>query len=73
MANAWRMLIAAEMVVGVAVGLGYAIQIETAYMDYVTAFACILIICVIGLVIDKLILANVESYASKRLGLEASA
>ena len=72
MANAWRMLISAEMVVGVAVGLGFAIQIETSYLDYVTAFACILLICIIGLVIDKLVLANIESYASKRLGMEAS-
>ena len=72
MANAWRMLISAEMVVGVAVGLGYAIQIETAYLDYVTAFACIVLICIIGLIVDKLVLANIESYASRRLGMEAS-
>lgn len=72
MANAWRMLIAAEMVVGVAVGLGYAIQIETAYLDYTSAFACIILICAIGLVIDKFILASVENYASRKLGLGAS-
>ena len=69
MANAWRMLIAAEMVVGVAVGLGYSIQIETAYLDYGTAFACIMIICAIGLAIDKLVFAGIESYAARRLGL----
>ncbi len=69
MANAWRMLIAAEMVVGVAVGLGYAIQLETAFLDYTTAFACILIICAVGLIIDKVIFANIESYVSRRLGL----
>ena len=72
MANAWRMLIAAEMIVGVAVGLRYAIQIETAYLDYTSAFACIVLICVIGIVIDKVILANIENYMSRRLGLEVS-
>ena len=72
MANAWRMLIAAEMIVGVAVGLGYAIQIETAYLDYTSAFACIVLICIIGLVIDKVVLANIENYMSRRLGLEVS-
>ncbi len=72
MANAWRMLIAAEMVVGVAVGLGYAIQIETAYLDYVSAFACIVIICIIGILIDKVFFGTIESYASKRLGVGES-
>ncbi len=72
MANAWRMLIAAEMVVGVAVGLGYAIQIETAYLDYVSAFACIVIICIIGILIDKVFFGTIESYASKKLGVGES-
>ena len=72
MANAWRMLISAEMVVGVAVGLGYAIQIETAYLDYVSAFACIVIICIIGILIDKVFFGTIESYASKKLGVGES-
>lgn len=70
MANGWRMLISAEMVVGVAVGLGYAIQITTGYLDYVSAFACIILICIIGLVIDNVILANLERYARRKLGME---
>lgn len=72
MANAWRMLIAAEMVVGVAVGLGYSIQIETGFLDYGTAFACIIIICAIGLIIDKLFFGTLESVVSKKLGLGES-
>lgn len=72
MANAWRMLIAAEMVVGVAVGLGYAIQIETSFMEYTTAFACIVIICAIGILIDKVLLASVENYTARKLGLGVS-
>jgi len=70
MANSWRMLIAAEMVVGVAVGLGYVINQTTNMTDYSTAFAGIVIICIIGLVIDKLIFANVEKYARNKLGAE---
>jgi len=72
MANSWRMLIAAEMVVGVAVGLGYAINQTTNMTDYPAAFAGIVIICVIGLIIDKLIFANIERYARNKLGVEGS-
>jgi ABC-type nitrate/sulfonate/bicarbonate transport system permease component len=72
MANAWRMLISAEMVVGVAVGLGYAIEITTGYLDYVSAFACVVLICIIGLLIDKVVLANLEEYARRKLGMEGS-
>ena len=70
MANGWRVLISAEMVVGVSVGLGYSIKYTSASIDYVTSFACIIMICVIGLIIDKVILANLEQYGRKRLGLE---
>ena len=70
MANGWRVLISAEMVVGVSVGLGYSIKYTSANIDYVTAFACIIMICIIGLIIDKIILANLEQYGRKRLGLE---
>ena len=70
MANGWRMLISAEMVVGVAIGLGFMISTTSAYLDYVSAFACIILICMIGLIIDKLILANLESYARRKLGME---
>ena len=72
MANSWRMLIAAEMVVGVAVGLGYTINQATNMTDYPTAFVGILIICIVGLIIDKLIFANIERYARNKLGVEGS-
>lgn len=72
MANSWRMLIAAEMVVGVAVGLGYMINQTTNMTDYPSAFMGIVIICIIGLVIDKLIFANVEKYARNKMGMEDS-
>ena len=72
MANAWRMLIAAEMVVGVAVGLGYTISQSVYMLDYVTSFVCIILICTIGLFIDKVIFARIEKYAKKRLGTEGN-
>ena len=72
MANSWRMLIAAEMLVGVAVGLGYTINQTANLTNYPAAFAGIIIICVVGLVIDKLIFANIESIARNKMGLEGS-
>ena len=72
MANSWRMLIAAEMVVGVAVGLGYAINQTANLTNYPASFAGIIIICVVGLVIDKLIFANIEKIAREKMGLEGS-
>jgi len=72
MANAWRMLIAAEMVVGVAMGLGYTISQSVYMLDYVTSFVCIIIICMIGLFIDKVIFARIEKYAKEKLGTEAA-
>lgn len=71
MANGWRMLISAEMVVGVALGLGFAINFTSSIPDYVSSFACIVIIAIIGIVIDKVILASIESYARGKLGVEA--
>jgi len=72
MANAWRMLIAAEMVVGVAMGLGYTISQSVYMLDYVTSFVCIIIICMIGLFIDKVVFARIERYAKERLGTEGA-
>ncbi|MCL2712370.1 MAG: ABC transporter permease [Methanomassiliicoccaceae archaeon] len=72
MANAWRMLIAAEMVVGVAVGLGYTISQSVYMLDYVTSFVCIIIICIIGLFIDKVVFARIESFAKERLRTEVN-
>ena len=71
MANGWRMLISAEMVVGVIIGLGYSIDAAVALSNYTTAFACIVVICIIGLVIDKLILSPIENYVGSKTGLGA--
>lgn len=72
MANSWRMLIAAEMVVGVAVGLGYAINQTANLTNYPASFAGIIVICIVGILIDKVIFTNIEKVARDRMGLEGS-
>lgn len=70
MGSAWRVLIAAEMVVGTGIGLGYAITMTKDLLNYVASFACIAIICIIGLLMDKVLFAEIEKFARHRLGME---
>lgn len=70
LANGWRVLIAAEMVVGVAVGLGYSIFQSRYNLDFTSAFVCIIVICIIGLAIEKLLFTALENLVRNRLGLE---
>lgn len=70
MSSAWRVLIAAEMVVGMGVGVGYSIELTRDLLDYVGAFACITIICAMGLAIDRIVLAGIERWMRHRLGVE---
>lgn len=69
LANGWRVLIAAEMVVGVAIGLGYSIFQSRWSLDFEAAFVCIVIICMIGLVIEKLLFVVLEDKIRQRMGL----
>ena len=71
MSSAWRVLVAAEMIVGTGVGVGYSIQLTRDLLDYVGSFACITVICLLGLLIDRVVLASVERWMRHRLGLEA--
>lgn len=72
MSSAFRVLIAAEMVVGTGVGLGYSIELTRDLLDYTGAFACIAVICIIGLAVDRVLLAGAERSVRRRLGLEGS-
>ena len=67
--SSWRMIIAAEMVVGVMQGIGFTIKGASDTLDYTTAFACIIVICAIGLAIDRLFFNPVERYVRKRTGV----
>lgn len=66
---AWRVLVAAEMIVGSGDGLGYAIIQCRWTMDYVSAFVCILMIAAVGLAIERLLLAPLERRTVARWGL----
>jgi len=70
LANGWRVLIAAEMVVGVSVGLGATIYSSRFSLDFYTAFVCIIVICIIGLAIEKLLFVWLENTLRNRLGLD---
>ena len=70
MGSAWRVLISAEMVISTGLGIGYAISALRNVLDYVGSFACIAVICCIGLVIDKVIFVNIEKYVRHKLGMD---
>jgi len=70
LANGWRVLIAAEMVLGTMVGLGATIEDSRYSLDFVSAFVCIIVICLIGLTIEKLLFSGLEGVVRNRLGLE---
>ena len=67
--NGWRVLIAAEMVVGVASGIGYSIIESRWSLDFTAAFVCMLLTASIGLIIEKLVFAFLEERVMKRVGL----
>ncbi|MDD4701627.1 MAG: ABC transporter permease [Desulfovibrio sp.] len=69
MGAAWRVLVAAEMVVGSGDGLGYAIIQSRWTMDYVSAFACIAVIAILGLGMERLILMPLEKRSLARWGM----
>ncbi|MCL2608075.1 MAG: ABC transporter permease [Methanomassiliicoccaceae archaeon] len=70
-AGAWRVLIAAEMVVGVAVGLGYSIHQSRYVIDFQTAFACIVVIAIIGLIVEKFVFYPIERHVRRKMGMES--
>ena len=69
LANSWRVLIAAEMIVGAGVGLGYSIIQSRWSLDFEAAFACVMIICFIGLIVEKLVFEILEKRIMAQIGL----
>ncbi len=69
----WRVLVAAEMVVGSGTGLGYSIIQSRWTLDYDAAFACIGIVCLIGLAVEHLVFAPLERVTTGRWRLEIHA
>jgi NitT/TauT family transport system permease protein len=73
-AFAWRTLIAAELVFGVASGqggLGWYIYENRNVLDIPAVFAGLLTVIIIGLVVENLIFANVERHTVIKWGLQA--
>ncbi len=70
--NGWRVLLAAEMVVGTGTGLGYSIIQSRWTLDYISAFACLAVIMFIGLAVERLVFANLERWTIERWRLRDS-
>jgi ABC-type nitrate/sulfonate/bicarbonate transport system permease component len=68
LANSWRVLIAAEMIVGDGIGLGYIIIQSRWSLDYTSAFISILIIVIIGLTTEKLVFKKIEDRLRVKYG-----
>lgn len=66
----WRVLVAAEMVIGGGEGLGLAIIQSRWTMDYASAFACISVIAALGLAIERFALLPLEKRTIARWGME---
>lgn len=64
--NGWRVLVAAEMIVGTGTGLGYSIIQARWTLEYASAFACLGVICVIGLVFEEFIFNPLEQRTIER-------
>lgn len=58
--TAWRVLVAAEMVVGTGTGLGHSIIQARWTLDYASSFACIVTIVALGLFFEHILLRQLE-------------
>jgi len=67
--SAWRVLVAAEMIVGSGDGLGFAIIQSRWTMDYISAFVCILVIALAGLGLERLVIKPLERRTVQRWGM----
>lgn len=69
LANGWRVLVAAEMIVGTGTGLGYSILQARWTLDYTSSFACLVLICLVGLFVERGIFTPLERRTVERWGL----
>jgi len=64
--NGWRVVVAAEMIVGTGTGLGYSIIQARWTLDYTSGFACVAIICLVGLAVERCVFAPLERRTVER-------
>jgi ABC-type nitrate/sulfonate/bicarbonate transport system permease component len=69
--SGWRVLLAAEMIVGTGTGLGYSIIQARWTLDYSSAFACLVVICAVGLLIEHGLFARLEQATVTRWRLSS--
>jgi ABC-type nitrate/sulfonate/bicarbonate transport system permease component len=67
--NGWRVLLAAEMIVGTGTGLGYSIIQARWTLDYTSAFSCLVIICLLGLFVEHILFKQIERHTIERWGI----
>ena len=52
---------------GTGIGIGYSVQMTRDLLDYVGAFACIAVICLVGLLFDRVLLGGIEQLMRNRI------
>ena len=72
LAQAWRILIAVEMLAAVPWGLGWLIFGARKFLDTNAMMSGILVIALIGLVLEKLVFKKIEDFTVVRWGMVAS-
>jgi ABC-type nitrate/sulfonate/bicarbonate transport system permease component len=70
LASSWRVLIAAEMIVGKGIGLGYIIIQSRWSLDYTSSFISIIIIVTIGLLAEKLVFKYIDMSLREKYGYQ---
>lgn len=69
LAQAWRILVAVEMLAGVPWGLGWLIFGAREFLDTDAMIAGIVVIAIIGLVLEKYVFQKIEDYTVVRWGM----
>jgi ABC-type nitrate/sulfonate/bicarbonate transport system permease component len=67
--TSWRVVVAAEMVVGKGTGLGYSIIQCRWNLDYASAFVCVFLIALIGLAVEYGAFSRLEAMTTRRWGM----
>jgi ABC-type nitrate/sulfonate/bicarbonate transport system permease component len=72
LAQAWRILVAVEMLASVTWGLGWLIFGSRKFLNTDVMLAAIVVIAVIGLVLEKFVFKRLETYTVVRWGMVAA-
>lgn len=70
--NAWRGLVAAEMLASTGHGLGFMIFQARTFMDTETIYAGIIVISILGVILERVIWGGIERVTVERWGMSRS-